>query len=61
MKFVLSITTDNDAFYPEPFPEIAKLLRKVAMELDTGENAEFYRNIRDTNGNIVGAFKLLKE
>lgn len=61
MKFVLSMTVDNAAFQPDPLPAIADRLRYVAEQLDGGETAEYYRNITDVNGNIVGTFKLLKE
>lgn len=61
MKFVLSIDTENSAFEPDPLRVVANRLRHVAEQLDNGENAECYRNIWDTYGNIVGTFKLIKE
>jgi len=61
MKFVLSINCNNDVFQPDALPEVAILLRQVAQRLDDGDSADYYRNITDSNGNIVGTFKLIKE
>jgi hypothetical protein len=60
-KFVLNINCANDTFQPDARPEIARILRDVAAQLDNGETADFFRTILDINGNDVGRFKLLKE
>lgn len=61
MKFVLSINCDNDAFQPEPLPEIAAILRRLASKLEQDGTTGLYENISDANGNIVGTYKLIKE
>jgi hypothetical protein len=53
MSYSITIETDNDAFYPDPGPELARILRKLADRLDGGELAESVR-LMDYNGNTVG-------
>jgi hypothetical protein len=59
MKFVLSLTTDNDAFQPEPALELAVILRKIADQIEAGDrDIHCYQTIFDTNGNDVGRYAL---
>ena len=57
MTFQLYIDTDNAAFDP-PEPELARLLRKVADRVESGETITHYLTIFDANGNDVGRFAL---
>ncbi len=50
--FTLTIETRNQAFDPDPFPEVARILRVLADDFDAGlEPALLY----DINGNSVGS------
>lgn len=60
-RFHLTITAENAAFYPDPAPEIARILREVANRIEAGESFDKYRNLHDANGNIVGTFALKEE
>ena len=51
--FLLEIRTSNDAFWPDPLTELARLLRAVAQRMESGEQEGV---IRDLNGNSVGHF-----
>ena len=53
MGYSIQIETDNDAFYPDPGPELARILRKLADRLEGGDLAESVR-LMDYNGNAVG-------
>lgn len=57
--FSLIISIGNDAFKPDPAPEIVRILRAAADELEQGGpiigNAIF-----DANGNRVGQFMTTK-
>lgn len=53
----LRINTDNDAFADGDGPsEVARLLRLVAIHVETGD--EFDGVIRDSNGNTCGQWDL---
>ncbi len=64
MHFRLYVDTENDAFDPNPDLELARILRKVADDLefsiDVGmEPIGFpFQTIFDVNGNDVGRFAL---
>ena len=60
MKFTLSFSTDNDAFYNDEDGEIARILRALADRVEGGDIAAQHRNVSDINGNIVGTY-VLKE
>lgn len=60
MKFTLSFSTDNDAFYNDEDGEIARILRDLADRVEGGDIAAQHRNVRDINGNVVGTY-VLKE
>jgi hypothetical protein len=57
-KFELNINCRDDAFQPDARPEVVRILRDIATQLENGETAAFYRTILDSNGNDVGRFKL---
>ena len=53
--FSLKFKTDNAAFQDGNKPyEIAKILRELADKIEDGQTEG---NIRDINGNSIGAFK----
>ncbi len=58
MAFTMAISCGNDAFFPDPVPEVARLLREVADRLESGEDASSPLVLRDVNGNDVGRFYL---
>ena len=58
MKFTLSFSTDNDAFYNDEDGEIARILRDLADRVEGGDIAAQHRNVSDINGNIVGTYVL---
>lgn len=58
MKFDLQIETYNAAFDDTPQIEVARILREVADRIERGEDASYYRNVLDINGNIAARFKL---
>ena len=51
--FTIKINTGNEAF-DQPSIEIARILRKLAKDVDLGI---FEGKIFDINGNTVGSFK----
>ncbi|HWC37359.1 MAG TPA: hypothetical protein VG476_02465 [Acidimicrobiales bacterium] len=57
-EFSVRFDCDDDAFHPEPGPEIARILRVVADRMEAGEDASRPVVIRDINGNVVGTYKL---
>jgi len=61
MKFVLSINCNNENFKPDPIPEVVRILGNVAHRLSDGDKAEFYRDLHDADGKIVGQFKMIRE
>lgn len=54
-KFRLQIDMGNDAFVPDPGPEVARILREAATMIERG--AWEGRKVRDINGNTVGDWK----
>lgn len=57
-QFTVQMTCDNDAFQPDPSAEIARALRIIANRIESGDPYGTFRNIQDSNGNIVGVFAL---
>lgn len=56
MTIKITIQTDNDAFYPDPGTEIARILREYADEIT---NAAIVPCILlDANGNAVGRIQV---
>ena len=60
-KFELFFSCDNAVFDDAPMAEVSRILRDVAQRIDDGDDAGFYRTIRDINGNDIGRFKLIRE
>ena len=63
--FHLNIHTGNAAFEDDPFLELARILRKIANNLETSDRQWVSRDgslmsqtIRDFNGNDVGRYAL---
>lgn len=60
MQFVLTINTDNEAFDPDPRPEIARLLNlacnRITDALITAEPV----TLLDGNGNTVGDYRWMQ-
>lgn len=57
LEFVLRINLDNAAF-EEPSVEVARILRKVADDIERVDDPEM--TLRDINGNCVGTVRLLE-
>jgi hypothetical protein len=57
-KFTIEIDLSNAAFDDAPMSELARILRKIADDLESGRVELTYdrRPIRDANGNTVGHF-----
>ncbi len=49
---VIEIETENDAFTPDPYPEVARILREIADSLGPGGHLPSV--LRDVNGNRIG-------
>ena len=49
---VVRVRLDNDAFQPDHRPELARILRGLATDLD--RSGAMTRTVRDINGNAVG-------
>lgn len=59
MKFNLYVNCDNAAFDSNPAPEVVRILREVAQQIeDAGEVPDMFKTIRDVNGNDVGRYAL---
>lgn len=63
MNVIIEITCDNAAFDPDhggPGPELARALRTLAAKLEDYPERlpEGPIMIRDTNGNVVGGFRV---
>lgn len=65
MKFTVSINCKNAAFCEsdEPTtttaaPELARILRKIADDIESGSTFDYFQTIRDANGNDVGRYAM---
>ena len=54
--FKIEFATDNDAFHPNARMEVMAILRDTITKVDMGENGG---NIRDENGNTIGAWQII--
>jgi len=55
MKLTVTIETDNDAFQPDPAPELADILTLFAQRIDkNGIHCGDRIALTDVNGNCVG-------
>lgn len=57
MKFKLEVNMDNAAFEENSKEELTRILKETIKSLEQGFTG---LNIRDINGNIVGAFTIVK-
>jgi hypothetical protein len=57
MRFNIDMTCDNAAF-DDPAPEVARILRKIASQLENWDGYTSYQTILDINGNDVGRWRL---
>lgn len=57
-QFTLQMTCDNDAFQDDQNAEIVRILRSIADRIESGDQYNTFRNIHDSDGNIVGVFAL---
>jgi hypothetical protein len=51
--FILTVNIGSDAFTPEPFSELRRILLEVADKLEEDRTEG---TLRDANGNTVGLF-----
>jgi hypothetical protein len=60
MKLKIEINMDNAAFEPDNGTEAARILRKLADEIDGGHYpaSSIVKPLRDYNGNEVGKAKV---
>ena len=58
MPFTVKIDTDNAAFDPDPGPELARILRRIADHIERGDTYDMFQTILDVNGNDVGRFAI---
>jgi len=53
--FTLKINLENDAFDPDPRPELTRLLRQAALRVEANPSTlEGLGKLMDQNGNTVG-------
>ena len=56
MSFRLDLDLGNDAFDPDPRPEIARLLRQAALRVEHSSATYGEGKLMDANGNSVGSW-----
>ena len=63
--FTVKIDCGNAAFteydyptYTSAAPELARILREIADQIEAGRQYDFFQTIRDINGNDVGRYAL---
>ena len=70
MRFNLYLSTDNAAFGDETERdladertrvELARILRRIANDIEDGKDISMYQTIFDINGNDVGRYALKDE
>lgn len=54
-EFRLNIELANDAFHPDPAPEIIRILKTVICRLEIQKD---HYEVKDFNGNCVGTFRI---
>lgn len=54
MRFTCSFNMDNDAFTDDPQQEVARILRKIANQV----NNSLSNGILDANGNKIGNWSI---
>ncbi len=60
-RFTVQLSTDNAAFDPDPAPELARIMRKIADTIEAGDDIGQFLTILDVNGNDVGRFALKED
>lgn len=66
--FSLSIDCENAAFCDDDTAptqesaaqELARILRRTADRIESGDRYDTFRNIHDINGNIIGVYAMKK-
>jgi hypothetical protein len=58
MKAKIEINLNNDAFQPSAGPELARILRNLAQDLDDYPDA-LGVSVMDVNGNTVGSLEVV--
>lgn len=54
MRITIDINTDNAAFKDDP-SELKRIIGNIAIQVNAGARED---NLRDSNGNTVGKFKV---
>jgi hypothetical protein len=56
MKITVTITTENDAFDSDPSPEVARIFKRLANDMENllEQPRPHQKKILDLNGNTVG-------
>jgi hypothetical protein len=60
MKAKIEINLNNDAFQPSAGPELARILRNLAQDLDDYPDA-LGIGVMDVNGNTVGNLEIVDD
>lgn len=58
MNFTIAVHTDNEAFDPDPAPELVRILRKIADRVEREGFSGFFETIHDVNGNDLGRYAM---
>lgn len=62
LVFRMRFDCDNAAFEDDGIAtEIGRILRDIAERIERVEASGLYQNVRDSNGNVVGTFRLADE
>lgn len=61
MEFKVRFDCNNSAFDDNLEAEISRILRELANRVENGDCTGLFQNIKDSNGNIIGTFKLAKD
>ena len=61
MNITITLNTDNAAFEDDPGAEVARILKRLAGELEgVTLDAGDYAKLLDSNGNTVGRYAVTK-
>ncbi len=55
-EVIITIETENDAFFPEPHDELARILKQIAHDIHT--HRMIPSSVRDINGNTVASIEV---
>ncbi len=58
MRLTIEIALDNEAFQPDSGIEIARILRRLAAEVEYDNPGHDMPELKDRNGNCVGSVAL---